>query len=74
MKEYFDPQIENAKQQSKTDFKLFYIIQGVDVPNGIVLEMKSINPPELDSFDFSNLEFVRTNTNLLIPTFKYKNT
>lgn len=77
MIEYFQHQIDYAKQENKPDFKLFYFIQSGDFPTGIILEMKSINPPEFDTHDFSNLEFLRTGATsggMFIPTFQYKNT
>lgn len=73
MTEHFQRQIEIAKQENKPDFKLFYFIQSGAQPSSIILEMKSLNPSELNTFDFSNLEFARININMSIPTFKYKN-
>lgn len=76
MIQYFQQQIDYAKQENKPDFKLVYFIQSGDFHTGISLEIKSINPPELDSYDFSNLEFLRTGSSLsgmFIPTFQYKN-
>ena len=77
MTEHFQPQIDYAKQENKTDFKLFYIIKVDNSLPNITLEMKSLSPNELDTFDFSNLEFIDKNSLVhdgTYPIFKYKNT
>jgi hypothetical protein len=74
MKEYFQSQLEKT---AKPDFKLFYFIQSGGFPEDMILQMKSIDSTEINTFDFSNLEFLRTGTSLngiFIPVFQYKNT
>jgi len=78
MMEYFKSQIE--KNSEKEKFKLFYFIESIgsgDFPQPITLEMKSIGNDELESFDFSELDFVRlgpTVCGVYLPSFKNKNT
>lgn len=70
MKEYFKSQLDEVK----TPYLWYFIISG-DLLTGINLDMKSIKKEELDSFDFSELEFFQIksdSTSRSLPIFKVK--
>ena len=72
MIEYFKDQYENPKG------KLFFIICDYSSnPIHAQLELKSLGVDQLNSFDFSGLEFYKYNSTTsgkVFPCFKYKNT
>jgi len=69
MKEHFSDQVQQNREI------VFYFIEHLsnieDVPH-VELVMKNLKTEELDSFDFSDFEFVRLSTRFIYPVFKSK--